>query len=141
MQTSGRDRERLQVQPLARYCAHGRSPNDDLRAPRECRRLGAGAAAEPIHPVSTTLIPSPYRFDRLCAIRVYLPESVMDIRQAIGPQGCCRLPSVMREPMNGLPKTHKTPHWRGSRERRRADSNCRIEVLQTSALPLGYGAH
>ncbi len=25
-------------------------------------------------------------------------------------------------------------------ERRRADSNCRIEVLQTSALPLGYGA-
>ncbi len=26
------------------------------------------------------------------------------------------------------------------RQRRRADSNCRIEVLQTSALPLGYGA-
>ena len=28
----------------------------------------------------------------------------------------------------------------GARERRRADSNCRMEVLQTSALPLGYGA-
>jgi hypothetical protein len=25
-------------------------------------------------------------------------------------------------------------------ERRRADSNRRMEVLQTSALPLGYGA-
>jgi hypothetical protein len=26
------------------------------------------------------------------------------------------------------------------KERRRADSNRRMEVLQTSALPLGYGA-
>ena len=28
----------------------------------------------------------------------------------------------------------------GARERRRTESNRRMEVLQTSALPLGYGA-
>ena len=38
-------------------------------------------------------------------------------------------PSLLASPCNSL-----------SRERRRSESNRRIEVLQTSALPLGYGA-
>ena len=40
----------------------------------------------------------------------------------------------LKPPGNDSGLAHASP------ERRRADSNRRIEVLQTSALPLGYGA-
>ena len=40
-----------------------------------------------------------------------------------------------------VPKPFPGGAWEGSKnQRRRADSNRRMEVLQTSALPLGYGA-
>jgi hypothetical protein len=43
-------------------------------------------------------------------------------------------------PASQMWRSHMVPSRDFSRERRRSESNRRMEVLQTSALPLGYGA-